>query len=140
MAASALHDRLNDLLVDLRKSLLQYSQEAWPWSGQSGAEDVRQTLNRLAAEQEQSVADLVELLDSRGHAIDFGTYPDEYTSLHYVSVEYLLDQLTIHTTSLIEAYQSVPSEVAEDQEVSALVEQILSREQTAASEIRDLKP
>lgn len=139
MAASHVNDRLNDLLIDLGKSLLQYSQEAWPWSGKSGAGDVRPTLDRLAEEQRQSVRELFESLDISGHAVDFGVFPDEYTSLHYVSVEYLLDQLAVNSAAVVEECKSVKADVSDDADAVSLVEQIQSREETAVREIEALK-
>lgn len=84
--------RVNDLLIKLGRSLLQYVGESWPWTG-AGEAGEKEVVDRLVAEQRQSVARLVELLNRRGHVVNYGTYPTEYTSLHFVALDYLLDRL-----------------------------------------------
>ncbi len=138
MNSSELNDRLNDLLIDLNKSLLQYAQEAWPWSGREESETVRQQLKELAASQRQSAAELVDLLDRRGHFVDLGTYPEEYTSLHYVSLEYLLDLLAVNASDLVETIEAVRQVAAQDEEAASLLDEILKRQRAAAEELATL--
>jgi hypothetical protein len=69
-------DRLNDLLIDVGRSLLQYVGESWPWTSEDEA-DVGTSVQRIVAEQRDTVLQLAELLDSRGHRIAYGQYPSE---------------------------------------------------------------
>ncbi|MFO1095562.1 MAG: hypothetical protein U0992_20005 [Planctomycetaceae bacterium] len=85
-------DRLNDLLIDLGRSLLQYVGESWPWASEEEAAE-QTAVERMVAEQRETVLQFAALLDERGHRIAYGQYPSEYTSLHYVALDYLLDQL-----------------------------------------------
>lgn len=93
--------RVNDLLIDMGRSLLQYVGESWPWTGadEAGEKDV---VDRLVAEQRRSVGRLADLLARRGHIIDYGSYPTEYTSLHFVALDYLLGQLRSEQQVLVE--------------------------------------
>ena len=84
--------RVNEQLIHLSRGLLQYVGESWPWSGADEAAE-KDTVDRLVEEQRRSAGRLVDMLTSRGHIIDYGTYPTEYTSLHFVALDYLLDQL-----------------------------------------------
>jgi hypothetical protein len=83
---------VNDLVIQMGRSLLQYVGESWPWTGadESGEKEV---IDRLVAEQRRSVGRMVEMLARRGHIIDYGAYPTAYTSLHFVALDYLLDRL-----------------------------------------------
>lgn len=84
--------RLNGFVVSIGRSLLQYADECWPWSGFSDGE-TQGVLRRLAALQRQEVAALTELLDQREESVDFGGYPTDYTDLHFMSLDYLLSRI-----------------------------------------------
>lgn len=84
--------RVNDLLIHMGRSLLQYVGESWPWTGADEA-DEREVVERLVQEQRQSISRLVDMLSRRGHVVDYGSYPTEYTSLNFVALDYLLDRL-----------------------------------------------
>jgi hypothetical protein len=89
--AAITHDaKLNDVLIDLGRSLLQYAAEGSLWS-RTAAGTAR--LQQLAQRQASHVARLAELLNGRNLPVDFGGFPTAYTDLHFVSLEYLLPQL-----------------------------------------------
>ncbi len=92
MAEIQHNSRLNAFVIAIGRSLLQYADECWPWASMSETE-AQSALRRLAALQRQEVAALSELLDQRGHVIDFGGYPTEYTDLHFVSLDFLLSRI-----------------------------------------------
>ena len=83
---------VNDVLVHLNRSLLQYAGESWPWSDSEAAGE-RAVIESLVARQQTHVARIVDLLLERYAGIDFGVYPTEYTDLHYVALDYLLTLL-----------------------------------------------
>ena len=82
---------LNQILITLGRSLLQYSGAAWPWTGSSSTVS-RAAIEALIGEQADHIRQLAELLDSRGWTIDFGVFPD-FTDLHYLSLQYVLPHL-----------------------------------------------
>lgn len=128
-------ERLNSLLIELNRSLLQYACEAWPWSSGPDGAALRATVQKLGAQQRQSVAALAELLDSEGQPVDFGVYPDEYTSLHYVSLRYLLDQLITGQESLIADCRSTASTILADTPAYDLLAEVATREEAILREL-----
>jgi hypothetical protein len=132
------NERLNDLLIDVGRSLQQYTSEAWPWAS-SQDEQMREAIERMAAEQRDVVAALADLLADRGHAIDFGTYPTEYTSLHYVSIDFLLGQLIANQRSILAQCEAVERAAAEDDEARSLLQDILISERRHLEELQAIE-
>ncbi|MGD9856553.1 MAG: hypothetical protein AB7U20_16520 [Planctomycetaceae bacterium] len=137
MAETVSSAQLNDLLIAIGRSLLQYVCESWPWSA-SGSEGIGLTLDRLAAEQRQDVGILVRLLASRGEIVDFGTYPTEYTSLHYVAVDYLLDKLVQNQEVIVRAGDHLAKASESDPEFAELLRRIASNQHRRLDELRQL--
>ena len=130
-------DRLNDLLIDVGRSLLQYTSECWPWS--AVGED--ETQRRWTGWPPSSGTwwGLADLLAERGHAIDFGTYPTEYTSLHYVAVDYLLSQLVANQQSVLTECEAVAAGASGDDEAKSLLDDIVLSERKHLDELRALE-
>jgi hypothetical protein len=85
------HDpKLNDLLIELGRSLLQYAVESSVYARHDA---VARSLAELARAQQGHVARLADLLVTRGWPVDFGGYPTDYTDLHFLSVDYFLPRL-----------------------------------------------
>lgn len=131
-------DRLNDLLIDVGRSLLQYVGESWPWTSEDEA-DVGTSVQRIVAEQRGTVLQLAELLDSRGHRIAYGQYPSEYTSLHYVALDYLLDQLVAQQQDLAAELAGAAEEAAGDEEAHALLSSAADQARRHADELAGRK-
>lgn len=131
--------RLNDLLIDLLRSLIQYANEAWPWTADEAAVKAHGVIEEIGAEQRRSVQQIVNLLDERRHPVDFGVYPDEYTSLHYVSLDYLLDQLLVNQRALVEECDRVARDCRHDPEAASLAESLHEREQKSLSRLQELR-
>lgn len=127
---------LNDLLILVYRSLLQYTMECWPWSD-SGELGEQQAIDSLAAEQQALVARIAELLDQRGVVIDMGTYPD-WSELHYVSLDSLLARLIDDEQAMLAAIERLHPALAGDSEGSALAGEIMAAERRHLSKLRDL--
>ena len=137
MAEGIVSSQLNDLLIQIGRSLLQYVGECWPWASSHDSE-TRSTLEQLAAEQQESVAALAELLTACGQYIDFGTYPTSYTSLHYVDVQYLLSQLVKNQEEIVRECDSVSGAVGSDPTAGSLVKEVAVAERRHLDELRKL--
>jgi hypothetical protein len=137
MSEAVSSSQINALLIRIGRSLLQYVSESWPWAA-SRSEDTRRTLLRLAAEQRENAAALARLLDARGEIVDFGTYPTQYTSLHYVSVDYLLDQLVENQVAIVTACEDVSQAADGDADAVDLLRDITAAEQQYLDQLRRL--
>lgn len=83
---------LNNVLIQMARSFLQYVDEGSPWVGPESASTERQ-VHVLAERQRQSVGKIAELLNSREHFIDFGSFPTEYTDQQFLSLQALMKGL-----------------------------------------------
>ncbi|MEX2138637.1 MAG: hypothetical protein WD894_05210 [Pirellulales bacterium] len=116
---------LNQVLITLHRSLPMYISFADPWVAY-GNEEPRRVLNRLVADKQEYVGRLTTLLDSRRYTIDFGEFPMDFTSLHDVSLDFLLKQLIEHQRREVEAIENRLGRLARDAEGGALVGEILT--------------
>ena len=116
---------LNELLILLGRSLLQYVSESWPWAS-ADEDDVRQAVDALSNRQRHHVGLIAELLEQREWSIDFGTYPTEFTDLHYVALDYLLSELATHEAGLMPEIELLTRQCGDDPEAAPLAERILA--------------
>jgi hypothetical protein len=88
------HAVLQDIIRRESRSLLHYVQDSFPWTtpGENAAWD---HLRQLIDEENRALGDMVRYL-IRQHATPpyLGSYPSDFTTLNYVSLEYLLPRLT----------------------------------------------
>ena len=114
------NDRLNDLLIAVARCLLQYVGESWPWTSDEEAAE-RAAVERMVTEQRETVLHMAALLDDRAHRITYGQYPSEYTSLHYVALDYLLDQLVDDQQRLADELASAALDAGGDAEAQRVI-------------------
>jgi len=113
-------ERLNDLLIDVGRSLLQYVGESCAWTSED-EETERIAIERIVAEQRETVLQIATLLDDRAHRISYGQYPSDYTSLHYVALDYFLDQLAAQQQSLAVDLSAAASDASGDEAAHAIL-------------------
>lgn len=128
--------QVNELLVAIGRSLLQYTADAYPWSPAN--KDLREPILRLAHEQQNSVRKIVHWLDDEGETIDYGTYPVDYTSLHYVSAEFLLKYMISNQTENVELATVECSEEDAETAHHQFLAEILANEQSILDELKKL--
>lgn len=138
MTNSRLNSLLNDLLIELQNSLPQYIEEAWVWTA-DGDGELRQVVDQLAERHREGAARLVGLLQDRNHEIDFGTYPQEYTSLHYVALEYLLTSLKSSQQGLRDWIESLLPECASDPQAENVVREIAESQRLSVQALNGVK-
>jgi|HubBroStandDraft_6_1064221.scaffolds.fasta_scaffold1170459_2 hypothetical protein len=131
------NDVLNGVLVLLRRSLLQYAAEAWPWTASGGSGEPLAEVDRLIAAQAGRIGKLAELLDGRRWTIDFGAFPD-FTGLHYLSLTFLLPYLVENEQTIVRELELALSACSGDSGATALVAAILAEESQALTELRRL--
>ncbi len=133
---------LNNVLIAMARSFLQYVSESWPWvPGGAAAATVEEQVRMIAAQQRQGVGDLVELLTEREHFIDFGSYPTEYTDLQFLSLEALMESLinSQQYVCRLLADAVVSLRTAGDDDAADLVQTIELRQQDAAGALLELR-
>jgi hypothetical protein len=130
------NDVLNGVLILLRRSLLQYAAEAWPWTG-SGSGELQAAIDRLIAAQAERVRKLAELLDGRRWTIDFGAFRD-FTDLHYLSLTFVLPHLVENERQIMRELGLALPACAGDSQATALVAAILAEESQALVELQRL--
>jgi hypothetical protein len=127
---------LNDVLIVVCRSLLQYAGQAWPWSS-DGADAARNAVSELIADQATRIEKLSSFLDSRGQIIDFGVFPD-FTDLHYLALGFVLPHLVENQRSVVKAIEAALARCADDSEGSALLKEILAGERTTLGRLEEL--
>lgn len=131
---------INEALISLSRSFLQYVSESWPWvdAEDQGIADQVQT---LAARQRQDVGDLVQLLIQRDWAIDFGTFPTEYTDLHFISLSTMLTWLQNGQSRIADRMASAVQTLREasDDEAVGLLEAVAMRQADLGTAMKELQ-
>jgi hypothetical protein len=90
---------LNNTLIQMSCSFLQYVSESWPWV-RLEATSIEEQVRVLAARQRQDVGEIVNLLSAREYHIDFGSFPTEYTDQQFLGLNVLIGRLK-HSQKLI---------------------------------------
>ncbi|MFM8222628.1 MAG: hypothetical protein ACKOJF_27290 [Planctomycetaceae bacterium] len=130
-------ETLNTALIGLHRSLLQYAGECWPWAAAGDAASEAR-VRGLAARERELVGQLFTLLNDRGVAVDFGTYPD-HSALHYVSLPFLLERMESESDRFAEQLKALAPTVAGDEEGWALFGQVQSTVAANLEAIRELR-
>ncbi|MEW4487675.1 hypothetical protein AB1L42_06310 [Thalassoglobus sp. JC818] len=129
---------VNDLLVQVHRSLLQYAAESWPWAALNDL-DTEQHLLMTARRQEQVVGRMVAFLKERKHPIDFGVYPYEYTSLHFVSLGFFLNRLRESEAAVLGELESALSQLADDSECLDVVQDAIGVQKDVVKSLSEFK-
>jgi hypothetical protein len=119
---------LNEILATLHRSLPVYLSHAAPWVAY-GNEEAHRVLARIVAEKEDQVHRLTELLDARRFTIDRGEFPMDYTSLHDVSLDFLINQLIRDQRHEVQRIESCERRLAGDREGRVLAAEVLETAQ-----------
>ena len=85
-------DLLNELLATVYRSMPMYLADATPWT-RRGDEKAVETITDIITEQKGTCERLAAAIVQRGGVVDAGEYPTVYTDLHFLSLDYLLNEL-----------------------------------------------
>ena len=129
--------KLNQLLIDVGRSLLQYVGHCSSWSSRSEAA-LEQEFPKLVAVQQQHVARLSGLLTERRWTIDFGGFPATYTDLHFLSLKYLSKLILVNQSSVIDELDEAAHTCVDDPEAATLIDEILASERLITDRLREL--
>ncbi|EAQ82429.1 hypothetical protein [Blastopirellula marina] len=113
---------LNQLAALHRTSLPSYLSYTRPWAAE-GDDDAVEMLRQIAVDHAYVVDKVMTLLEADGLESHLGNFPMEYTSLHDLSIEYLVQRtmqyqegFIVRLENLIDALpdEAVPREIAEE--------------------------
>lgn len=132
------NDELNDLLIRLARCLLQYVEDASPWTAWGDSTEVRGKVYELIARQQRDVEALAKLLSERDWPIESGTFPERFTDYHYVALDYLLGHMVQDQRELVaEVDQSIAS-FHGDEAALSLVKRIAENQRGILAELEAL--
>jgi hypothetical protein len=84
---------LQDLVRRATRSMLQYVGEAYPWAPDTEA-DLLTKVQAVISEEERAVEGLAAFLRKKRIGIGYlGSYPQKFTNLNFVSLDYLMPRL-----------------------------------------------
>jgi hypothetical protein len=129
--------KLNQLLVDVGRSLLQYVGECSSWSSSSQVA-MEQEFPKIVDIQKEHVQQLVDLLMERGWSIDFGGFPASYTDLHFLSLKYLLKLIIESQKAVLAELDEASHTCVDDPEATALIGDILASERQITDRLKSL--
>jgi hypothetical protein len=115
---------LNEVLLILEQSLPMYLRYARPWID-NGDKKAGTALASIVTDSGQCITRLAALLDGRRHTIDHGEFPMAFTSMHDLSLHYLVPQLAAHQRRDVDAIANRLTRLNADPEGRDLVEDIL---------------
>lgn len=129
--------KLNQLLIDIGRSLLQYVGQCSSWSSRSQAA-LETEFPKLVAIQEEHVAQLSALLTERRWNIDFGGFPASFTDLHFLSLKYLSKLILENQAAIIAELDEASHTSVHDPEAAALISEILKSEREITQRLQEL--
>lgn len=127
---------LADLFTILGNSLLQYLDEADPWTDAEHAE-AKATLDRLAKSQQTSYGELADIVARRHLQLNFETFPSEYSALHYLALDYVIGKIIANQIAVVAACDVALQACGRDP-VARILVGIQSREAHHLVELRKL--
>jgi hypothetical protein len=115
---------LQDIVRRTGRSMLQYVGEAYPWA----SEDEQLLLAKLRGivdDEERTTEELARFLRRRRVPLPYlGAYPEQFSSINYVSLDYLLPKLLDYQRKAIAALERDLGQV-HDPEIKAKLENLL---------------
>lgn len=131
-------DDLNAVLVPVGRSLLQYTAEAFPWTS-AGSEHIRRDVVRLAQRQQQTVQRLTDEIIALGGTPEFGTFPTDYTSLHFVAVSFLMAQIVANQEAVLKTICALGDATRDDRELNQMLWEAAAVEGGILEELKRIK-
>ena len=113
---------LNRLSVAHNRSLPVYLQYAPPWINRN-AEDVKLVLEQIVSDQEATVDRVSTMIQDAGEDVDPGEFPIEFTSLHDLSLDYLLSRMVEGQREIVSVCEQAVSELAADALAQAVAQE-----------------
>lgn len=137
MAIVQHNSQLNQLLIDLGCSLLQYVGQCSFWTSRSDAPVVEQ-FRKLVELQQENEAELADLLTERRWTIDYGGFPSDFASLNFLSLKYLLKLVVQNQKQVLVELEDALHVMVDDPEASELIGTIVRSERHITERLETL--
>lgn len=138
MACIQHNTQLNQLVVDLNCSLLQFVGEVSPWSP-ANAGTARDAVAQAQQQQRHHVDQLVDLLSERRWPIEFGLYPAEFTDLHFMSLKAMLPRIVENQNRIIAELDEAAHTCIDDVDAIGILMTVLAGERALTEQLKSLK-
>ena len=124
MNATQTNSLLNQLRITHTRSLVAYLQYAGPWI-RKNFHAVRDVLDTMATEMQRIADRAGEMILSDYGELIAGEFPIEFTGLHDLSVDYLLNLIVQEQQEIIVSIEQCVSQLDADPFAQALAEEAL---------------
>lgn len=119
--------QLNRLLTIEFRSLPMYLHDADPWA--SSADDAaREALTNIIADQMQMSQQIAAYIQDLGEAPTPDEFPMEFTDLHFLSLDYLLNELLRYQQAAVAGLEECVAALSDDRDACSLAEEALGME------------
>ena len=118
---------LNRLLAIEYRSLPMYLRQVAPWVHR-GDEPITTALDRIVRDQNEMAGRLSQLIERRGGTPELGSLRIEFTDMHFLSLDYLVERLIDEARRDIAAIERCVAPSQGDSEARELAEEVLGSE------------
>ena len=130
------NDALGRLFATLSRSLLQYLDEAEPWT-EARQVAARESLKQVAASQRRSIARLADLVVRRHVLPESASFPSGFAALHYLALDFLMDRLIADQIGVVAAIDEALAACRDDQ-ATRVLERVQTREAEHFDRLRQI--
>ncbi|MEK6233510.1 MAG: ferritin-like domain-containing protein [Planctomycetales bacterium] len=120
-------DVLNELLHLQYCSLPRYLTYGSPWEHR-GNDDASVTVRRMAEDHERMSRRVAGFIYEQGGIPDSGEFPIDFAELHFLSLDYLLNEIVYYQRRELAEIKRLAEQAASDPQTLALVEETLGAE------------
>jgi hypothetical protein len=115
---------LQDIVRRTGRSMLQYVGEAYPWASEEG-QPLLTKLHDIVDDEEKTTEELARFLRRRRVPLPYlGAYPETFSNINYVSLDYLLPKLLDYQHKAIASLERDLGQV-HDTEIKTKLENLL---------------
>jgi hypothetical protein len=128
---------LQDVIRRQTRSLLQYVSDAFPWTAPEEQGEV-EVIRGLVVEERAAASDLARFLQRQHVGVPYaGSYPQRFTTINFVSLDYLLPLLVKHEREALAALEQEAQQL-EHPEARALLDRLLTIKRRHVTTLEDL--
>ena len=117
--------------------LLHYLVGAWPWSNRKEQEIIRR-LEHLQAEESEEHSRLASVLRKQRLVPPAPSYLSEYSSCHFLALDYLLPRVLEEQKQLLASHQTARLQTVGDPEAEAVLDAFLTHKQKHMAELESI--